>query len=112
MLIVAHKMRRVRPQTGNKMLDIITRIAHNMRMKRCSLNKVVLAQWVDKVGGLKSATLLVEDKLKCSYSKAEKIAGGRYPSKLTFAEQKELASLLKCKVADLVDVSASDKQAS
>jgi hypothetical protein len=82
-------------------------------MDRCGLNKDVLNNWIGKVGGMKSAAKLIESKLKCSDSKAEKIAGGRYPSRLTHAEQKELALLLKCAVSKLFPVvSATEEVAS
>lgn len=81
-------------------------------MKRCSLNPEILNKWIEKVGGVKFATDLIQGKLKCSRSKAEKIAGNRYPSKVTYAEQKELAVLLKCKVTELSDVRAFESEAS
>lgn len=51
--------------------------------------------WIESVGGLTEATLLVRDILKCGLSKAEKVARGRYPSALSEAERKALAELMK-----------------
>jgi hypothetical protein len=62
-------------------------------MKR-RLNGQRLAVWVQQVGGVKEASLLIVQKLECSISKAEKIASGRYLSLPTPSEQKDLADLL------------------
>ena len=51
--------------------------------------------WVRSVGGSIKATRLIEQKLECSESKAEKLAGGRYPSLPTPTEQMALAALMQ-----------------
>lgn len=49
--------------------------------------------WVIDMGGPKEAAKLIKEKLECSKSKAEKIAGCRYPSMITPAEQVALSGL-------------------
>jgi hypothetical protein len=50
--------------------------------------------WLESVGGLTKATLLIRDTLDCGLSKAEKIAAGRYPSELSPEEVKKLNELI------------------
>ena len=59
----------------------------------CTANKQLINRWVATVGGMAKATLLIMEALECSASKAEKIAGGRYPSGVSATEQKALALL-------------------
>jgi hypothetical protein len=54
-----------------------------------------LMKWVESVGGPIKATLLIQQCLECSVSKAEKMATGRYPSLPTPAEQKVLSKMMK-----------------
>lgn len=68
------------------------------------MEKSVIIDWAERVGGLKKATQLIKAKLECSKSKAEKLAAGRYPSLPTPLEQRALASLMKCKRSDLFPV--------
>lgn len=51
--------------------------------------------WRDRVGSTNAAARLISDKLECSISKAQKLAGCRYPSVPSPTEQKALAALLK-----------------
>lgn len=51
--------------------------------------------WRESAGGIKEAARLISEKLECSLSKAEKIAGCRYPSVPTPTEQMALASLMQ-----------------
>lgn len=60
-----------------------------------TINKQLVNEWVENVGGISQAAVLIKELLECSKSKAEKIAGLRYPSDLTAAEQKLLARLWK-----------------
>jgi len=53
-----------------------------------------MKNWRDSSGGLRSASLLICQSLECSYSKAEKLASGRYDRVLTASEQKALAELM------------------
>jgi hypothetical protein len=62
-------------------------------MKR-RLNNKVMGNYVNAVGDVKNATALIEEKLQCSKSKAEKLASCRYPSIPTPMEQMALAELL------------------
>lgn len=62
-------------------------------MKR-RLDKTEMNNWVASVGGTVAAAKLVEKKLECCDSKAQKIVGCRYPSVPPPLEQIALASLL------------------
>ncbi len=64
------------------------------REKR-SLSKSEMLAWRESVGGVKKAAELIAHALECSISKAEKIAGGRYPSLPTLAEQLAISSLME-----------------
>jgi hypothetical protein len=67
---------------------------HSMHMRReIDLNKLML--WVEREGGIKPAALEISQKLECSISKAEKLAAGRYPSRLMPSEQIVMSKLLK-----------------
>jgi hypothetical protein len=52
-----------------------------------------LEKWVERVGGIQNATTLICKRLECSLSKAEKLAGTRYPSMILPAEQVALSEL-------------------
>lgn len=62
-------------------------------MKR-RLCKEVVQRWNADVGGLAEATDKVRACLKCSPSKAEKIASGHYPSTPSALERIALANLI------------------
>jgi hypothetical protein len=62
-------------------------------MKR-RLDRKEVAKWRASVGGLKIAAQLIQERLECSFSKAAKIAAGRYPSLVSPAEQYELSDLM------------------
>ena len=62
---------------------------------RLNLDKKEMKVFVNESGGLIAATSRIKDQLKCSQSKAEKIAAGRYPSRLSELEQIALAQLLR-----------------
>lgn len=64
-----------------------------MRMKR-RFNRKEMDTWREAVGGLEVATELIMEKLKCSRSKAEKLASCRYPSIPPPLEQEALAELM------------------
>lgn len=68
---------------------------------RLMLDKKEIEKFVSAVGSLATATDLIKDNLKCSESKAEKIAAGRYPSRLSPLEQIALAMLLERPVEKL-----------
>lgn len=63
-------------------------------MKAHQLDKQKHEKWIESVGGLTTATLLVARTLKCGFSKAEKVATGRYPSQLPPEELEALADLM------------------
>jgi hypothetical protein len=67
--------------------------------------------WKDRVGGLKTATRLIQNTLECSESKAEKLASGRYPSTVTPSEQIALAELME-RPRDMVFKFSTGKRAS
>lgn len=62
-----------------------------------SLEKQANDFWIESVGGLAAATALVAQVLNCGFSKAEKVAAGRYPSKLPSEQAKAIAELKKMK---------------
>lgn len=64
-----------------------------MFMKK-QLNQKLFHTWRESVGGEKPAALLIKEKLKCSLSKAEKIAGGRYDSLPPCLEMMALSELM------------------
>lgn len=51
--------------------------------------------WIKAVGGSEAATALIIKTLKCSRSKAEKLAGRRYPSRIKPLEEEALNNLTK-----------------
>lgn len=59
------------------------------------LNITEIAGWTDDVGGLAVATRMISERLRCSISKAEKLAAGRYRSGLSFMEQEALVDLTR-----------------
>lgn len=63
-------------------------------MKR-RLDPNIMAEWRTSVGGLNQATDLIQKKLKCGFSKADKIASGTYPSVPSPLELDALSSLMK-----------------
>lgn len=67
--------------------------AHLLHMK-VTLNTKAMFSWSDDVGGEETAARLIMDRLRCSRSKAEKLASGRYPSSVSFLEQQALAELM------------------
>lgn len=62
-------------------------------MKRYLEDKEMRA-WVESVDGLVAAASLIKDRLGCSQSKADKIAGCRYPSTPQPLEQMAIAELM------------------
>ncbi len=70
-------------------------------MVRKELNTRLLSEWVESEGGLTIATSRISGALKCSISKAEKIAAGRYPSHLSGLEQTALAKLTRISAEQL-----------
>jgi hypothetical protein len=66
-------------------------------MKR-RLNKTLMECWTEKNGGLTEAAKKVEQCLRCSPSKAEKIALGYYPSEISPLEKDALAALVEVPV--------------
>jgi hypothetical protein len=60
---------------------------------RRALNNAKISEWAESLGGKRQATILLMEELKCGTSKAEKIAGGRYPSLPTPLEQDVLVRL-------------------
>lgn len=75
------------------MLDKRYEIAHNVLMKR-QLNGKEMREWTESVGGIETAADLIKERLKCSRSKAEKLASCRYPSVPPPLEQEALAQLM------------------
>jgi hypothetical protein len=69
-------------------------------MKR-RLNKALMVAWKWQVGGPKEAAERIEKCLRCSPSKAEKLADGRYPSELSPLEADALAAMIEVSVDDL-----------
>jgi hypothetical protein len=59
------------------------------------LNKPLMVEWKKKVGCPKEAAKRIQECLRCSPSKAEKLADGRYPSRLSPLELDALAALLE-----------------
>jgi hypothetical protein len=62
-------------------------------MKR-HLDQTEMAKWKARVGGWKAAARLIEQRLECSSSKAEKLVAGSYQNTLTTAEQEALSALM------------------
>jgi hypothetical protein len=60
------------------------------------MNAEIICKWTDSVGGVRDAVTLIMGKLKCSPSKASKLATGRYPSVPNALEQEALAQLVGC----------------
>lgn len=75
------------------------RDSHNLRgmkrqrVKQRHLSAPEFEAWVITKGGVKAAAKLIAETLECSESKAAKLAGGRYPSMLTAAEQVAMEEL-------------------
>lgn len=86
-------------------------MAHIVRMQRVIETKLI-AEWVKTVGGISKAAGLIQTKLECSKSKAEKLAGNRYPSVPSPSEQKLLAALLKQKRDRIFPLAGGQRQAS
>lgn len=66
------------------------------------MNDKIRQKTVRKVGGVPVLTRLIEAALRCSHSKATKIAGGRYPSLPMPVEREILAAkVFECSEAEL-----------
>ena len=92
------------------MLDIGLNMSHNFGMRRVLSNSQI-NKWAESVGGVREATLLVMSALKCSASKAQKIASGRYPSLPQPLEQDALVALLQLSRETLFPMSSSKGKA-
>lgn len=66
----------------------------SLRMDRQELSLKLIKSFRKTVGGITAAALLIQADLKCSYSKAEKIAAGRYTCRISAAEQEKLNALM------------------
>jgi hypothetical protein len=87
----------------------------NMRYKgvmKRYLDNEILEKWVLSVGGKTSAKKLIQSKIGCSESKAEKIAGGRYENGISAMEQAALAKLTAIPRYILFPVGAAKRVAS
>lgn len=62
-------------------------------MKR-QINRLVMLEWRESVGGPREAARLIANCLRCGASKAEKLAAGRYPSEPNPLELEALTSLI------------------
>lgn len=62
---------------------------------RCKADGGMMMSFVDGVGNQPEATKQIMDALKCSWSKADKLARGEYPFGLNEFEQVELSKLTK-----------------
>lgn len=79
------------------MLYFVLISAYIERMKRKQnrlQNRLEFLSWKENVGGLDEAADLIKGRLKCSYSKAAKLATGRYPSTLNASEMQALSELI------------------
>jgi hypothetical protein len=78
-------------------------------MKR-RINRAAVIEWRERVGGQAEALKLVMDCLKCSPSKADKVASGHYPSVPSALERKALCQLMGVEESTLfVPVTAGAK---
>jgi hypothetical protein len=80
-------------------------------MKR-RLDRKTMIAWKEKVGGDAEATKLVMSCLKCSPSKAAKVASGHYPSSPRPLEREALARLVGVEESELFPVAAGKSRAS
>lgn len=64
------------------------------------VNSKVIRKWSEGMG-LQIAIILIKQKLRCSRSKAQKLAAGRYLSGLSELEQEVLVKVTKIKMEDL-----------
>jgi hypothetical protein len=80
-------------------------------MKR-RLNREVVLSWKESVGGHSEATRLVIDRLKCSTSKADKVASGHYPSIPSALERQALSDLMGVQESELFPPARGKSRAS
>lgn len=93
------------------MLYRMRKIAHIMLMKS-KLNRALVIEWKERVGGLSHATEIIMSRLGCSVSKADKIASGRYPSVPTQLERRALAKLMEVEESELFPAPTGKSRAS
>lgn len=61
---------------------------------RLRADQVIVAEWAERAGGIAVATEQIRKALKCSHSKANKMACGVYPFALSPFEQDALLKLI------------------